>query len=215
MTRGTVLVLLLVLLGCAPRPVAEDRLAFEVELPSEGLTDGATSAPVSIVEFGSFRCPYCREFQDSAFGALSRTHIAPGAARFRFVSIDTLEPYLRLSAWTSCQARSAGLDAALREAFKVLDGATGDSFPFAQASPSSQQQELCLQAHLTARRGDAQAAQRLGVRRVPTFLIGIEKPSGHVVGWVVEGLRDSVLEQTIVAVQRRVLTGGREEEENP
>lgn len=208
MIRPTALGLCLLLLGCAPKS-GGGRLAFEVDLPPEGLTEGARSAEISIVEFGSFQCPYCRAFQDSIFPTLSRAYIATGSVRFRFVSIDTLSQFVRLSAWANCQALSVGLDAALRAAFEVaLDHSFNDNHPLAVWGPPTDKDERCLQAYIGARLRDARAAEHLGVRRVPTLLVGIESPPGHVVGWIVEGLRDTILTQTIIDVQQRVTTAG-------
>lgn len=55
----------------------------------------------------------------------------------------------------------------------------------------------CISEGVGARREEAMAAASLGVHRVPTFIVGQRESSGRIVGWVVEGLRDSVLLETI------------------
>ncbi|MEX1997979.1 MAG: DsbA family protein [Candidatus Andersenbacteria bacterium] len=43
---------------------------------------GVADAPVTIVEFSDFECPYCRQFHQTTFRQLRETYIDSGKARF-------------------------------------------------------------------------------------------------------------------------------------
>jgi protein-disulfide isomerase len=49
---------------------------------------GARSAPVAVVEFSDFGCPYCGRFALSTFGDLHREYIARGLVRWRYVPVS-------------------------------------------------------------------------------------------------------------------------------
>ena len=47
-----------------------------------GVSLGATDAPVAIVEFMDFECPFCRQFQNSTFPELRKKYVDTGKVRF-------------------------------------------------------------------------------------------------------------------------------------
>lgn len=68
------------------QPVAQ-RPAKSVVVDDEGgFSLGSENAPVTIVEFTDFQCPYCQRFHQTAFGQLKKNYIDTG--RVRFVSRD-------------------------------------------------------------------------------------------------------------------------------
>ena len=50
------------------------------ELPEMAL--GAPDAPVTIIQYASMTCPYCRKFQMEAFPVLKREYIDTGKVRY-------------------------------------------------------------------------------------------------------------------------------------
>ena len=50
------------------------------ELPEMAL--GRTDAPVTIVQYASMTCPYCRQFQRETFPVLKREYIDTGKVRY-------------------------------------------------------------------------------------------------------------------------------------
>lgn len=47
-------------------------------------SDGAQDAPVVVVEYGDFQCPYCRQFANGAVRQLKEDYVAGGQVRFVF-----------------------------------------------------------------------------------------------------------------------------------
>ncbi|WP_223590266.1 DsbA family protein [Neobacillus bataviensis] len=47
---------------------------------------GETSAPVKIVEFGDYKCPYCKNFNDSLLPNIQKDFIDTGKASFYFMN---------------------------------------------------------------------------------------------------------------------------------
>jgi protein-disulfide isomerase len=66
------------------REIIENPSVEEIMRPS-GLPEmalGRTDAPVTIVQYASMTCPYCRQFQIETFPVLKREYIDPGKVRY-------------------------------------------------------------------------------------------------------------------------------------
>lgn len=51
---------------------------------------GNDSAEVTVIEFGDYRCPYCREFEMSTFPQLKENYIDTGQIKFSFINLAFL-----------------------------------------------------------------------------------------------------------------------------
>jgi hypothetical protein len=161
------------------------RQTVEVTLPLGGLETGGDRTGFVLIEFGSFACHYCQLFHDSVYPGVAARFVGPGRARFRFVSVDTAPPLLRIAAWAQCAVAGLGVDSALAFAFDLVrDG---------KPPPGPEDPDSCEVRSLATRRQEAEAAQALGVRAVPTFVVGVQDFSGRLVGWVVQGLDEDAL----------------------
>lgn len=56
------------------------------------LTMGSEDAPVTVVEFGDYKCPGCRIFDELIFPVLHEEYIEPGLVRFQFIHFPFLGP---------------------------------------------------------------------------------------------------------------------------
>lgn len=53
---------------------------------------GAADAPVTVVGFGDYRCPFCARFERNVFPQLKKDYIDTGKVRFVFVNLAFLGP---------------------------------------------------------------------------------------------------------------------------
>ncbi len=89
LARGTVLAALLVLAaasaGAAPAPAEPAAAApppVRLKLDDKEFSLGRADAPITMVEFTDYQCPYCREFQAKTFAQLKAHYIDTGKLRF-------------------------------------------------------------------------------------------------------------------------------------
>ena len=57
---------------------------LDASIPANGMSIGAENAPVVIVEYGDYQCPYCGQFNSTAFQNLLSQYIATGQVRLQF-----------------------------------------------------------------------------------------------------------------------------------
>src|SRR5918911_2613146 len=50
-----------------------------------GISKGKTDAPISIIEFGDFQCPYCQSFATDTEPQIQTTYIDTGKVKFIFM----------------------------------------------------------------------------------------------------------------------------------
>lgn len=83
-----------------PAPPAQaDRTTVTMSM-GDGPVLGREDAPITIVEFSDYQCPYCRKHFTGAFATLKTTYIDAGKVRyfFRDFPIDSIHPYARKAA---------------------------------------------------------------------------------------------------------------------
>ncbi len=200
-TRILLCVIGIVAIGCAEHNT-QDRLVVQVDLPVGGIIVGDTSAPLSVIEFGSFACKYCATFHDSIYPRIEEDYLRPSRATFRFVSVDSTEPLVTLSAWVACAQSELGYELAMSKAFAAIRYDTLSRFAVGRGLPSDIMEPGCVTKQVTTRLSEAHASGTLGIRRVPTFLVGVPDRRGYTTGWVVEGMYIARLDSTIAAAER-------------
>lgn len=60
---------------------------------------GEASAPVNIIEFGDYKCPHCKDFNDNIFPIIHDQFVKTGKAKFYFVNT----PFISEDSTTSAQ----------------------------------------------------------------------------------------------------------------
>jgi protein-disulfide isomerase len=70
----------------APRPSAPQPLAPSqpVAVDASGPSIGDPNAPVTIIEFSDFECPFCKRFKDQTFPSIEQNYIDTGKVRIVF-----------------------------------------------------------------------------------------------------------------------------------
>jgi len=179
----------------APPPQQPTRAQVTVatgDNPSLGRRD----APVTVVEFSDYQCPFCRQFVTATLPALKSAYVDPGKVRwvFRDFPIDHIHPHARKA---SEAARCAGDQGKYWQMHDVLfqnqQALAPEKLPdyAGWLGLDTAAFDACLAsgkhaAEVEKNHGDGAAA---GVRGTPSFVIGRTRPDGNVDGLLVTGAR--------------------------
>ncbi len=181
--------------GCKqPAPAPSRPQAVTTRLPVAGLYHGSDTAPVTLVEFGSFSCSICRAFTVNVFSTIDSQYVHSGKVRYRYVDVSPNGLFAHGAALSECLARSKGLPAAKRFVFDsvlpAMDPERGLAVAARHGRASAQQMKRCAQQVMTGstRAEERAAAEQLGVTGTPTFIIGQLNSDGRLVGWAYVGL---------------------------
>ena len=164
-------------------PVAIPRLPATPLRIDAGPRIGVPTAPVVVISYSDFECPYCQEFAQSVFPVLKARVIDAGTAEFVFRHFPNRATHPR--------AYAAAVAAACAERqdrfWKVHDslfGAFGvfDDLTFREAAASAGVDvvafDRCLGQPSTSVEADIKQAQALGLSATPTFLVGPRLSAG-------------------------------------
>lgn len=83
--------------------------SVQVSYSDDWIGLGRADAPVTIIEFTDYECPFCRQFHQGAFAEIMKEYVDPG--KVRWVSRDLpleIHPYARKSAEAAHCARDQG-----------------------------------------------------------------------------------------------------------
>ncbi len=154
-------------------------------------SQGKEEAPVTIIEFTDYQCPYCRRFDQSTFADIKRNYIDTGKVRFltRDLPLEFHPNSLRAAEAARC-AGDQGKFWEMREAlFANSTDLSRDAIAkYAQTlsvDPSSFASCLDTEKHKAEVQADLAEAVRLRVTGTPTFLVG------RTANGVLEGVRIS------------------------
>lgn len=154
---------------------------------------GRNDAPLTIVEFSDYQCPYCRRFQQQVFPALKREYIDRGLVRF--IHKDLPLPFHQQAEASAAVARCADR----QDAFWTVHQALYDQQsclecrgpgPIAiAAGVDDTALNRCLRdpATLEAVESNRSEAGLHDIRATPTFVIGPTISSDRHRGLIVEG----------------------------
>ena len=162
-----------------------------ISIPSEPMTlegvarKGSPEAPLVVIEFSDFQCPYCRRFADETLPNLQKDYISTGRVQFAFrhLPIEQIHSHARGAAAASiCAgeqdrfwemhdvlfANPKALDLPSIQGYGTKLGLDGMSF------------QRCLADPLVQRRiaFDMDQAKALRITGTPAFLIGRALPGG-------------------------------------
>ena len=75
----------------SPSELVASPMALDA-IPQSGMTIGLAGAPVTVVEYADFQCPYCGAFALQMEPALIQKYVATGQVRFEFQPMPILSP---------------------------------------------------------------------------------------------------------------------------
>lgn len=142
-------------------------------------TLGDPAAPIVIVEFSDYECPYCRRFRVQTFPKLKEDYIDTGKVRFVFrdYPLRQIHPRALGAAIAASCAGKQGAHAAMQQALFDNQKRLGPELYLGLAQTLSLDIpafQSCLSdpAELQEIEGDLREGQVLGVRGTPYYLIG-------------------------------------------
>lgn len=153
---------------------------------------GSTTAPITIVEFSDFECPYCKRFHEEILPKLKRDYINKGLVRF--IHKDLPLPFHQNAHLAATAARCAQEDGKYWEAYQALFNqqhclsCQGPLAITATAGANKDKLERCSKDNRIkqAININASEAELNGIRATPTFVIGPTSASLHS-GNIIEG----------------------------
>ena len=146
---------------------------------------GSKTAPLTIVEFTDYQCPFCQRFHVSVFGDLKKEYIDTGKVRFysRDLPLDSIHPNARRAA----EAARCASDQHQFWTFRDAMGAHPDKLDLESLLADAKglkmdvpQFRTCVESHKykEAIDGDLLEAMRIGADGTPAFVIGKSTPEG-------------------------------------
>jgi protein-disulfide isomerase len=169
---------------------------------------GSKDAPLTMVEFTDFQCPYCQRFHVSTFAELKKDYIDTG--KLRFVSRDMPLDFHP----NAMQAAEAGRCAGEQGQFWAMrDRMNSNPDRLDLNSLANWAQELKLnvatfrscveqQRYKTAIESDLSLAQKIGASGTPSFVLGKSTPEGVDGELVVGAMPYQVFDQKLKELAR-------------
>ncbi len=160
----------------------------------DGPALGHADAPITIVEFSDYQCPFCKRHSTSTLAALKASYIDTGKVRyvFRDFPLDSIHPYARKAAeaahcagdqdkfWDMHDILFANQSALMQDNLK---GFARDMKLDVDAF------DACFDNGKYAKRveADVAAGAAVGVTGTPKFFVGKVKADGTMVATVIKG----------------------------
>jgi protein-disulfide isomerase len=156
---------------------------------------GQADAPVTLVEFSDYQCPFCKRFFDTTLPALKAEYIDTGKLRyvFRDFPIDQIHPYARKAAEA---AHCAGDQGKYWEMHDLLfqnqralqtDRLKAHAEGLGGIDMASFEECLTSNKYSAEVQKDFEAGSAAGVRGTPGFFLGKSTPDGTFEGTFIRG----------------------------
>jgi protein-disulfide isomerase len=146
---------------------------------------GSKDAPITIVEFTDYQCPFCQRFHVTTFPDLKKTYIETGKVRFysRDLPLDSLHPNAMRAAEAGRCAADQGQFWKLRDLMSEhpdqldLDSLMADA---KNIKLDEKAFRACVESekYKSVVQNDIMEAMRVGADGTPSFVIGKSTPDG-------------------------------------
>jgi protein-disulfide isomerase len=178
--------------GLAAAPQRPARPTTATVATSNKPVMGSDSAPVTVVEFADYQCPYCLRFTRTTFPDLKRDYIDTG--KVRWVALNLPLPFHKDARKAAQAAHCAGEQGKFwemrEELFKNPQKLAAEQLPVHAASVGVEVEAFnaCLASdrHLADIDQDAKDAGAVRLTGTPSFIIG-ETASDKISGQVIVG----------------------------
>lgn len=177
-------------------------------------TLGQADAPVTIVEFSDYQCPYCKRFASQVFSQLKRDYIDTGKVRYVFRDF----PLTQIHPQAPKAHESAHCAGEQGQYWEMHDMLFQKQKDFSLAALSSYAGDLGLQMeafeaclksgqHAAAIQQDTQDGAKAGVRGTPSFIIGTSGTGGTIFGTIVRGAQPFAKFQQVIELAQKPTSG--------
>lgn len=168
------------------KPEAEPAKAARIKLDLRSSPMlGSKDAPLTIVEFTDYQCPFCQRFHTMVFGDLKKNYIDTGKVRFysRDLPLDSLHP----NAARAAQAARCAADQGQFWTIREIMSAHPDKLDMDSLVADAQQLKLdvptfrsCVEKekYKSEVQADVLEAMKIGADGTPAFVIGKSTPDG-------------------------------------
>jgi protein-disulfide isomerase len=145
---------------------------------------GVKTAPLTMVEFTDYQCPFCQRFHVTSFGELKKTYIDSG--KLRFYSRD-LPLDFHPNAMRAAQAARCAIEQGKYWQIRDVMGANPDKLDLdhligfaADLKMDTDAFRACVtsEKYKNAVQNDVMEAMKLGANGTPTFVVGKSTPEG-------------------------------------
>jgi protein-disulfide isomerase len=158
-------------------------------IPTSGMTIGDPNAPVKVVEYGDYQCPFCAEFNKDGMPPLLADYISTGKVQLTFVPFSFLGDESIAAAEAAFCANDQGKFWAMHET--IYANHNGENIGNLSASRLREmaqksgldlnQYDACINAG--THQGDVQnssaTARTAGIASTPSFVINNGDPIGY------------------------------------
>ena len=186
-------------------------LLGDVDLTGIGHDRGSATAPVVVIDFSDFGCPYCAQFSLETWPVIDREYVATGKVFFKYVPfvMGTFPHSAEASRAAECAAEQGSFWPMLDRLYESQKEWKKRGDPrvlltgiASVAGADTARLSVCYADRHTDRRTDqaSNAASRLGVRVTPSFIVN-ERPIQGALG--VEDFRTVIEAALLVAKARR------------
>jgi len=158
--------------------------------PALGLAD----APITIVEFSDYQCPFCKKHATNTLGTLKTNYINTGKVRYMFrdFPLDSIHPYARKASEAAHCAGDQGKFWDMHDVMFQNQGALMQDNLKGFARDMKLDLEAfnaCLDEGKYAKKveADVTAGSAVGVTGTPGFFIGKKKQDGTMVATFLKG----------------------------
>jgi protein-disulfide isomerase len=198
----------------APAPAVQNPVASVAVRDSNTL--GLTSAPLTLVEFADYQCPFCRQFDATAFDELKSKFVDTG--KLRYVARDLPLPIHDHATEAARAARCAGDQRHYWEARRLF---MSNQQKLEHTDLIGYARDLRLDVKVFKRclngdkyeaavQQDAADAAAAGVIGTPTFILGRTQQNGRFTGIRIVGAQPyGVFETQIQEMLAKDASGGR------
>jgi protein-disulfide isomerase len=193
----------------ADDPAEASGRAVQLRLESDEQAQGRPDAPLTLVEFTDYQCPYCRRFEAQTWPLIKRDWVDTGRLRFivRDLPLEFHSAARPAAEAVHCAAEQGRFwpmhDALLAEHADLTPAGLTRAARSLGVDPA--RFAACTSAHRydAAIAHNAAAAQALGLHGTPAFVIGRVR-EGVLQGWVLLGAQpyedfDAALHEVLAA----------------